>query len=157
MNRRTWILLALPLLSLGIAPAKGGTIAGPSSFSSIGGTDTVWGIQFTALQNSVLTGFDYNQTPSSTSNPFFGTISVIDITSTPTSVFSTSYAAGSPTVVPFTGLNVLLQVGHKYELVATSNIFQSGNGEVYQYDSLNTPPFTFPVPDTQISVTNRYF
>jgi len=156
MKHTTLIVAALPALFLGIAQAKGGTIIGPSSLGIVGGNDTSWGIQFTALQNSVLESFDYYQKPTTGSSPFFGTISLNDIT-TPSTVYSTTYSVGSPTVVSITGLTLLLQSAHNYQLVATSNIVSGGSDEVYQYDSLDSPPFTFPVSDSEISVTNGVF
>ena len=120
------------------------------------GNDTIWGIQFTALRNSVLTSFDYSHNPTTQGNPFSGTISLNDITTSAT-VYSTTYAVGSPAVDLFSGLNVMLHSGDQYQLVATSTIVSNGNDEVYQYDSLNSPPFTFPVADSDISVTNGVF
>ena len=74
-----------------------------------------------------------------------------------TTPYSQAYAVGSPEVVPFTGLNIALAAGDVYQLVASSTIVSNGNDEVYQYGVLNSPPFAYPVSDTDISVTQGVF
>ena len=103
-----------------------------------------------------MTGFDYNHNPTTFGNPFSGTVSLIDAT-TSTTPYSQAYAVGSPAVVPFTGLNIALAAGNVYQLVASSTIVSNGNDEVYQYGVLNSPPFAYPVSDTNISVTQGAF
>ena len=63
MKIKRFVLSALALAFLGLGQVSADTIAGPSSFAVVGGTTPVWGIQFTALDNSTLTGFDYNHNP----------------------------------------------------------------------------------------------
>src|SRR4051794_20529106 len=92
-------LLALSALALlgGAGQAKAGLIAGPATFP-VAGTDTSWGIEFKALDNSVLTSFDYHHLiitgPPPTSR-FSGTVTLFDKT-TSTTVFTQNYAPGSP-------------------------------------------------------------
>jgi len=156
MKRATWILAAVFLMVIGVAPVRAGTIVGPSSFGVVGGNDTIWGIQFTALDNSTLTSFDFNHNPTTFGNPFSGTVSLNDVTASSTP-YSNSYAAFSPNPILFSGLSVGLVAGHEYQLVATSNVLFGGNDEVYQYGVLNVPAFSYPVSDADISVTQGVF
>ena len=97
MNRTTkhhaprLALLVLSLTVFAAAEARAGVIVGPTTFSNVGGVDTLWGIQFTALQDATLTSFDYNHNPTTFGNPFSGTVSVIDTTSSMT-VYSANYS-----------------------------------------------------------------
>ncbi|MFI5456701.1 MAG: PEP-CTERM sorting domain-containing protein [Isosphaerales bacterium] len=156
MKRVALISAAVVLLVIGAAQVKADTIVGPSAFGSVGGNDTLWGIQFTALDNSTLTSFVYNHNPTTFGNPFSGTISLNDLTAV-TTPYTSPYAAFSPNPLPFSGLSVGLVAGHDYQLVATSNILFGANDEVYQYGVLNTPPFSYPVSDTDITVTQGVF
>lgn len=77
MKRTIVTIAAMAMLLQCEDRLRAGTIAGPSSFGSVGGSDTYWGIQFDALQNSTLTGFDYNHRgPTNGSALFNGTITV---------------------------------------------------------------------------------
>jgi hypothetical protein len=151
-------LAAVALLLGGAGQAKADVLVGPSSLPFNGSSsDTNWGIQFTALHNSTLTGFDYNHLPVFGGlNPFTGTITLRDITSS-TTVYSTPYGPNTPTVITFSGLSVPLQSGHQYQLTATSNVLSGAIDERFQYISLDTPPFSYPVSDADISVTSGVF
>jgi hypothetical protein len=157
VKRASLMLAALALLLGGERQARADIIAGPSSFPVIGSNDTSWGIQFTALQNSTLTGFDYHHHPDTFGQPFTGTISLKDLTSN-TTVYSTNYNTGTPTIIPYTGLNIPLTAGDVYQLVATSSIVSNANDEVFTYSSTfggSFPPF--PVANSDISVTQGVF
>lgn len=156
MKRATLILATLVLLLGGVNQVNAGIIVGPTSFDVVGGNDTSWGIQFTALQNAILTGFDYNHLSNQFGNPLSGTLSLNDITSS-TNVFSTPYPAFAAQVLSFTGLSVALIAGHNYQLVASSTVLFGGNDEVYQYGVLDTPQFFYPVSNSDISVTQGVF
>jgi hypothetical protein len=156
MKRRTLILPVLSLLFLGLGQAEAGLIAGPTTFSVVGGADTFWGIQFTALQNTTLTGFDYHHNPTTFGNPFTGTISLNDLTSLSTP-YSFNYGVNSPTVLSLAP-NVGLVSGHIYQLVASSSIVSGGNDEVYEYITTfgGTAP-AYPASNSDISVTQGAF
>lgn len=156
MHRRTWILPALSLLFLGLGQARAASIAGPSSFTSVGGSDTYWGIQFTALQGSTLVGFDYTHRANTFGNPLTGTISLNDIT-TSTTVYSTSYGANAAQVLAFTP-NVALHSGDVYQLVASSTTSMGANDEVFSYtmSNMGVAP-NYPDSDSDISVTQGAF
>lgn len=150
-------LSALTLLFLGLGQVKADVLAGPSSLPIIGGNDTLWGIQFTALTSATLTGFDYNHRDNNFGdNGLFGTISLNDVT-TSTTVYTSPYGTNQPAVISFTGLNIALNSGDVYQLVATSNVISGGNDEVYQYGVLDSPPFAYPVSNAHISVTQGVF
>jgi hypothetical protein len=150
-------LLALGLLCGGAGQVNAGVIVGPATLP-IEGTDTSWGLEFKALDNSILTSFDYNHLvvmgPPPT-NPFSGTVTLRDKTTSMT-VFTQNYGPGSPFTIPMTP-NVALHAGDVYDLFATTTgLVQGAQDEVFQYVSLNSPPFTFPVSDADISVTSGY-
>jgi hypothetical protein len=156
MKRFVLFVVASALLLGGVGQTKAGNISGPTALPYTGSGDSDWGIQFNALQNVTLTGFDYNHLPVSGPSPFSGTISVKDLTTSST-IFSTPYGTGEPTVIAFTGLNISLTAGNTYQLLATSDIQFGTRDEVIQYISLNSPAFTYPVSNTDISVTNGVF
>ncbi len=155
-------LAALTLLVLSDGRSNAAVIVGPTSWTTVGGSDTNWGIQFTALDSSVLTSFDYTHRTANFGNPFSGTITLKDAT-TNTTVYSTTYSPLAPTgnpalsVLHLTGLNVSLKAGDVYDLFATSSIVFSANDEVSQFLVLNSPPLTYPTSDADISVTSGYF
>ncbi len=151
MKRAFWILAALVCLFGGAGQAMAGTLVGPTSFAVVGANDSLWGIQFTALDNSTLTGFDCNHNPTSFGNPFTGTIYVNDIT-TSTNLFTQDYTAGSSNPLVFAGLNVALTTGDAYQLVATSDIVSGGNDEAFQY-----VVGQYPISNSDISVTQGVF
>jgi hypothetical protein len=156
MKRTLAILATLALLTLGVDRARASSIAGPASFPIVGGTDTMWGIEFVALQNSTLTGFDYHHHPDTFGQPFTGTVSVYDET-TSTTIYSSAYGTGTPTVISFSGLNITLQSGHLYGLVASSSIVSGGNDEVSQVLSPYSTDPAYPVSNADISVTQGIF
>jgi hypothetical protein len=156
MKRIIVIVAAMALMTVGADQARAGSIAGPSSFSVVGGSDTMWGIEFLALQNSTLTGFDYHHHPDTFGQPFTGTVSVYDET-TNTTVYSSAYGTGTPTVISYSGLNVALQSGHLYGLIATSSIVSGGNDEVSQVLSPYSSDPAYPVSNADISVTGGIF
>ncbi len=150
-------LSVLVLLGIGAGHVRAATLTGPSAWTVTGGNDTLWGIQFTALDNSTLTGFDYNHRNNNFgNNGLFGTISLNDI-STSTTVYTSPYGTDLPAVVAFAGLNVSLKSGDIYQLVATSNVEFGANDELYQYLVFNTPTITYPDSDADISVTQGVF
>ncbi len=156
MNCRRWILLTLSLLWLGVGEAKAGFIAGPATFQVTGGSDTYWGIQFTALQNSTLTGVDYNHRSNMFGDPFTGTISLIDTTTSVTTVLD-NYPMNAPQVIVLTP-NVALKAGDVYQLVASSSTVSNANDEIYTAISSygGTAP-NYPVSDAEISITGGAF
>jgi hypothetical protein len=145
------------LLWGGTGRAKAGVIVGPTTLP-FEGTDTSWGLEFKALDNSTLTSFDYNHlvvTGPPPTNPFSGTVTLVDKT-TSTTVFTQNYSPGSPFTIHMTP-NVALHAGDVYDLFATTTgLVQGAQDEVFQYVSLNSPPITFPVSDADISVTSGY-
>ena len=99
MNRRSVVFAAISLAFLAGGQTRADLIVGPSSFGTVGGSDTYWGIQFTALCASTLTGVDYNhRNPVPFGNPDSGTISLKDVTSNST-VYTYNYAANAPQVI----------------------------------------------------------
>ncbi|HEY3967204.1 MAG TPA: PEP-CTERM sorting domain-containing protein [Planctomycetaceae bacterium] len=152
-------LLAIAALLGSTQQGVADIIVGPSPINLTGGGDSDWGIQFHVLQESTLTGFDFNQHPFNTdgTNSFTGTITVYDVTnpSTPTSVFTVGYGSpsGTPNVISFTGLNVALQAGDNYQLVATSNSLFGTNNEAFAY----VPAGTYPDSNSDISVTSGVY
>jgi hypothetical protein len=136
--------------------ARADLIAGPTNFGSVGGSDTFWGIQFTALQASTLTGFDYNhRNPAPFGNPISGTISLNDLTSN-SNVYSYNYSADAPQVIGLAP-NVSLVAGHVYQLVATSTVVSGGNDELFEYiHPFGTAP-AYAFSDSDISVTQGAF
>jgi hypothetical protein len=156
MNRRTWILPALSLLLVGPGQASAASIAGPSSFTVVGGGDSFWGLQFTALQASTLTGFDYNHRAPTFGNPISGTISLNDVTSG-TTVYSATYGVNVAQVIAFAP-NVALRAGDVYQLVASSTTVLGGNDEVYSYIAKfgGTAP-NYTDADTDIAITQGAF
>jgi len=131
------------------ASVRGAVIVGPPL--PFNGTDSSWGLQFTALQNSVLTGFDYNHLPvQGIPSPFTGNISLTDIT-TSTLLFSQNYLPGSPNpVITFSGLSILLSAGHNYQLIATSNTQFGARDERIGYNLFGF----YPVSNADIFVTS---
>lgn len=151
MKRTIAILAVMTMVVLSGGRARAGTVAGPASFGSVGGSDTYWGIQFDALTNSTLTGFDYNHRGPSNGNQFFtGTITVNDITSS-TQVYTTNYGTSSPDPIAYSGLAISLVAGHTYQLIASSNIVFGTNDELFAYTN------AFPQSDAEISVTQGVF
>jgi hypothetical protein len=150
-------LLVTGLTALAAPDLQAGVIAGPSAFSVVGGSDSLWGIQFTALDNSTLTGFDYNhRNPVPFGNPLTGTISVNDLTTSST-VYTYNYGTNAAQDLAFSGLIVSLTAGHDYQLVATSTVLYGGNDEVYEYITpFGTAP-AYPTADSDIRVTQGVF
>jgi PEP-CTERM motif len=153
MRRATAILSALDSLIGVVERTNAGTIAGPTSWTVTGAGDTYWGIQFTALQDSTLTSFDYNHRGTSNgSSLFYGIIFLIYIT-TNTTVYTSNYGTGLASVVPFTGLGIARHSGDVYQLVATSNVQFGTNDELFQYLFANNIVLAYPTSDSDISVT----
>lgn len=151
------LVLAIAILFAGLKQADAAIIVGPTTLPNSGSSsDTNWGIQFTALQNTTLTGFDYYHLPTFGPNPFTGTITLTDIT-TSTAVFTSPYGPGAPTIINFSGLNIALNGGDKYQLVATAPPLFGAIDEVFQYVSLDSPAFAYPVSNADISVTSGVF
>jgi len=134
---------------VGVSAASAAVIVGPPV--TVNGTDVSWGLQFTAVQNSVLTGFDYSHLAvQGVPSPFTGNITLTDIT-TSTPLFSQNYLPGSPNpVIGFSGLNIGLTAGHNYQLIATSDTQFGARDEKFAYVLLGT----YPVSNADISVTS---
>lgn len=151
--------IALAILSLALCAGslQAEIIPGPTSFP-ISARDNNWGIQFTALANSTLTGFDYNHLPAGGVNVFTGQITLKNITQA-TTLLTINYVPGIPTVTHYTGLNVALHQGDVYQLLATSVLdanFGLARDEVFTYDGVAN--FTaYPVANTHIRVTSGVY
>ena len=77
MLKRPTVLFAVLASLLGMQQAKADIIVGPTisptdGHTHIGGSDSQWGIDFTALDNSVLTSFDYTHRTADFGNNFSG-------------------------------------------------------------------------------------
>src|SRR4051812_4930436 len=133
-------------------------MVGPTQFQIAGTGDSVWGIQFTALQDRVLRSFDYHHRSNDFGNPFSGTITLKDITSN-TIEFTYNYPTSTPTVLSITGVDAPLAAGHVYQLLATSSVlFGSTYDEVFEYSTAfgYTAP-VYPASNADISVTQGIF
>jgi hypothetical protein len=150
-------LATLTLFFVSVEPANAAVIVGPTSFPVQGGNDTTWGIQFTALDNSALTGFNFTHHTAlfAGGNLGTGTIEVLDKT-TGTTVFSSPFGnsiSGSPEVISFSGLSIPLHGGDVYQLVAHG----VGTDERYAVDAAFGGSFPFPDSSSDISVTQGVF
>lgn len=146
-------LVSAVLLSTILAgSASAGVIVGPSSFpNGPGYPDTSWGIQFTALRNVLLTGFDFHHRAGQGVTPS-GTITVFDVTAS-MSAYTTPWGPDNSGLVSFAGLTVPLTTGHVYQLTATSTA--GSTDERFQYQQ--SGQFLFPTSNADISVTKGVF
>lgn len=149
--------IALGLTVFMAAEVKADVMVGPTSFGTVGGSDTYWGIQFTALHDSTLTSFDYNhRDPVPFGNPITGTVSLNDLT-TSTTVYTQNYGPDAPKVITYTP-NVALHGGDVYQLVASSTVVSGANDELFEYST--TFGFTapaYPAANSDIVVTQGAF
>jgi hypothetical protein len=143
-------LLALLGVAINGQVVRADTINAPGTFTTQGSADTTWGIQFTALQNTTLIGFDYFHDHAQFGSSFSGTLEVIDTASPSTPLYSATYPIGSLPTISTTGLNVQLSSGHVYQLLASS----SSPTEEWFYSSSTIP---YPASDSDISVTTAVY
>ncbi|MBS0266350.1 MAG: PEP-CTERM sorting domain-containing protein [Planctomycetes bacterium] len=164
MNRIASVALAaLVLGGLGAGPSIAGTIAGPTTFNHVGGSDQWWGIQFKALQDSDLVAFTFNHRGGIGGAKFNGTIKVVDVTNNST-VFTTTYGNNPNPQILFNNLSVQLNAGDQYQLLATSNRVSNTNDEVYATVGTVGSPISYTDParigsvkNGEIQVTNGVF
>lgn len=148
------------------ALAQAGLIVGPnldfttSSTITVGGPDTSWGLQFTANQDSTLTGFDFTHNNQGFGNPFSGNFSVVDVGFGSTG--AGSYAVDAARTISVTGLNIPLLAGHIYQLIVTPNANQIfiGVDEVFTYLGFTGYPPGYGDPsysNSDITVTSGVY